>query len=195
MQVVDPICLADLPSTPWKNGGGSTRTLAVEPANASLDDFLWRISLAEITVPGPFSSFPGIDRIISLWRGPGVVLHSPSWLCRTLDQSCEPFAFSGEDPVTCTLIDGPSTDFNLMFRRDVVRASFTAHTAATFIHQTVDHCILLCNRGKLRVEGAIQIPALSADHMIQLPRFCAGLSVVPTEPGTLYAVILIHYEH
>jgi uncharacterized protein len=195
MQVVDPICLADLPSTPWKNGGGSTRTLAVEPANASLDEFLWRISLAEIAVPGPFSSFSGIDRIISLWRGPGVVLHSPSWPCHTLDQSCEPFPFSGEDPVTCTLIDGPSTDFNLMFRRDVVRASLTAHTAATFIHQAADHCILLCNRGELRVEGATEIFTLSADYMIQLARYSAGLSVVPVQPGTLYIIILIHYEH
>jgi uncharacterized protein len=195
MQAASPICLVDLPSTPWKNGGGSTRTLAVEPANAGFDDFLWRISLAEVTVPGPFSSFPGIDRVILLWRGPGVVLHSTSWAARTLDQACEPFVFNGEDPVTCLLIDGPTTDFNLMFRRGAVRASLTTHTAATYVCQTGDHCILLCNRGELRVEGATQIHTLSADHMIQLTRFSAGLSVVPTQPNTIYVVISIQYQH
>lgn len=33
----------------WKNGGGSTITIAVEPTGASLDDFDWRVSLRRST--------------------------------------------------------------------------------------------------------------------------------------------------
>ena len=33
---------------PWKNGGGTTREVAVSPEGAGLDDFAWRISLAAL---------------------------------------------------------------------------------------------------------------------------------------------------
>ena len=43
---------ASLVAAPWKNGGGSTTTVAVHPPGASLDDFDWRISLATIDRDG-----------------------------------------------------------------------------------------------------------------------------------------------
>ena len=42
------IHLRDCPATPWKNGMGRTRELAVHPAGAGMDDFIWRVSVAEV---------------------------------------------------------------------------------------------------------------------------------------------------
>ena len=63
------IDLGRLPEIPWKNGGGSTRQLAIHPPQASLDDFAWRISCARVRGAGPFSAFPGIQRSLALLEG------------------------------------------------------------------------------------------------------------------------------
>ena len=44
-------------AVPWKNGGGVTREVAAHPAGASLEDFDWRVSTAEVRAAGPFSGF------------------------------------------------------------------------------------------------------------------------------------------
>ncbi len=59
---------------PWKNGGGTTREVAVSPEGAGLDDFAWRISLAELHEAGAFSSYPGVSRTLLLLEGEPVRL-------------------------------------------------------------------------------------------------------------------------
>ncbi len=115
MQFLD---LAATPSVPWKNGGGSTREQACWPPGAGMDNFAWRVSVATIARPGPFSAFPGVDRQIMLLEGDGVQLQAAAgqWQ-HALTQRWEPFAFSGEEPVDCCMLGGVSTDFNLMLRR------------------------------------------------------------------------------
>lgn len=46
----------------WANGGGWTREIHREPSAAPDDLPSWRLSLADIDEPGPFSSLPGMDR-------------------------------------------------------------------------------------------------------------------------------------
>jgi len=41
----------------WKNGGGTTREILRVPAEPTAFD--WRLSLATIDSPGPFSAFEG----------------------------------------------------------------------------------------------------------------------------------------
>ena len=114
--------LANMPATPWKNGGGSTRELACWPpasaAAGGMDSFGWRVSVATIAAPGPFSAFAGVDRQIMLLGGDGVQLTSSGWQ-HTLTERWQPFAFSGDEAVDCTMLGGISTDFNLMLRRGV----------------------------------------------------------------------------
>lgn len=114
--------LANMPATPWKNGGGSTRELVCWPpataAAGGMDSFGWRVSVATIAAPGPFSAFAGVDRQIMLLGGDGVQLTSSGWQ-HTLAERWQPFAFSGDDAVDCTMLGGISTDFNLMLRRGV----------------------------------------------------------------------------
>jgi len=113
-------------ATPWKNGGGSTREIACLPAHSSLDSFDWRVSLATIASDGPFSIFPGIDRVLTLLSGTGLKLQSAQGAHKPVNEritaNCPPFSFAGETPLHCTMLDGPSTDFNVMTRRGKVTA-------------------------------------------------------------------------
>ena len=122
---------ASLPSTPWKNGGGHTREIARIPVASALDDFDWRVSIADVSIDGPFSTFDHVDRVIVLLSGAGVLLHSSDGkIDHRLDEPLVPFAFSGDDAITAALIDGASSDFNVMTRRGVVRADVQIVRAA-----------------------------------------------------------------
>jgi len=85
--------------------------------DASDAGFDWRLSLAEVSAGGPFSTFPGVDRILVLLTGDGLDL--------TVDGDPVPLrpphgahAFAGESTVHATLTGGPTTDLNVMCRRD-----------------------------------------------------------------------------
>jgi len=107
----------DCPIVPWKNGMGMTREIAVQPSESAVDDFLWRVSVAEVNSAAPFSSFPGIDRHIVLLDGAGFTMTLDDDRMHPLDTPFVPFAFAGESTVAVTLIDGSTRDFNLMVRR------------------------------------------------------------------------------
>lgn len=101
---------------PWKNGGGVTRELARVPSDSDVD---WRLSVADVSVDGPFSSFPGIDRILVLLSGAGMDLHFvDDRHVERLRPVRDVKSFPGEASVHATLVDGPTTDLNLMWRRD-----------------------------------------------------------------------------
>jgi environmental stress-induced protein Ves len=101
---------------PWKNGGGLTREVLVEPDPDDPAQFLWRISIATVAQAGPFSRFPGIDRSIAVLDGEGMRLDVDGELV-TLLPGDEPFRFSGDADVQSDLIGGATTDLNVMSRR------------------------------------------------------------------------------
>lgn len=111
---------ADYPTRPWKNGGGTTRDIAVSPPGASLDDFHWRLSLAQVDRDGPFSRFDGVDRTLVLLDG-AMALHEQD---RRIDLvRGKPIAFEGERAIEATLPGGSTLDFNVMTRRGHARHS------------------------------------------------------------------------
>jgi len=103
----------------WKNGGGWTTELAL---GGDGTDFDWRVSIAEIETDGPFSTFPGCDRHIALLDGSGMRLEFDSAQPALLEQRLHFVHFSGEWKTYGALIDGPVRDFNLITRRERVRA-------------------------------------------------------------------------
>lgn len=115
---------ADYRTMPWKNGAGVTTELAIEPASASLDDFEWRISSAQVRQAGPFSRFDGIDRSLAIIAGNGLLWHGER-ASHALTRTSQPLAFTGEEAVHAALTDGPVVDFNVMTRR--TRWSHTLH--------------------------------------------------------------------
>lgn len=112
----------------WKNDGGWTTELARDPAGA--DDFRWRASIAEIESDGPFSVFPGVERDLILLDGEGIELDVDGAAPKRLTQRFERVRFAGEARVDCRLIAGPTRDFNVMARRDAVRAEVVARPLA-----------------------------------------------------------------
>jgi environmental stress-induced protein Ves len=112
------IPFAGLEPAPWKNGGGSTTELAIAPPGASIDKFDWRISLATIAADGPFSQFGGVDRSLALVDGAGVWLDIDQDGRFELSEEEPLIEFAGESHVCATLSGGPTTDFNVMTRRE-----------------------------------------------------------------------------
>ena len=104
---------------PWRNGGGVTREYLREGG----DEFDWRLSMAEIAASGPFSTFPGVDRILVYLAGTGVRLYIAAEPERVLRTPLEWVSFAGDDDVFASPEGGPSIDLNLMWRRDRYRAS------------------------------------------------------------------------
>ncbi|PTM39160.1 HutD family protein [Bosea sp. 124] len=101
---------------PWKNGGGVTTEIAISPPDASLDDFGWRISMAQVASDGAFSRFPGIDRTLAVLAGPGITLAFADGKSVVLTSDGPPYAFDGACSVEGRLLAGPITDLNVMTR-------------------------------------------------------------------------------
>jgi uncharacterized protein len=105
---------------PWRNGGGVTYEVVRSPVDSDSPEFDWRISIAEVAASGPFSAFPGVDRLIMLVDGGEMTLtvdgpRHPLW-------PLEPFAFDGGSDTSCE-VAAPTRDLNVMTRR--------GHAAAT----------------------------------------------------------------
>jgi len=103
------VLTSDIAPVPWKNGGGVTRELATGGGSGSA--WGWRVSLAEVAADGPFSVFPGVDRVIAVIEGAGMDLVAPDGV-RTALELFEPVRFSGEAVVSGRLRDGPVRDLN-----------------------------------------------------------------------------------
>ena len=115
---------ADCPVQTWRNGGGETREITIEPVGAGMDECLWRISLATIAASGPFSRFAGMDRtLVALGGGPltlrvGQVPVAP--------MPHVPIRFAGETAVEAAILGSPTIVLNIMARRGAATASMHA---------------------------------------------------------------------
>ena len=103
----------------WRNQLGWTREIYRSPATGDWD---WRLSIAEIERDSAFSSFPGIDRELVLLSGNGLRLRFDDGEVHELEPPHGKLRFAGERSVTGELVEGPTHDFNLMWRRDRVQA-------------------------------------------------------------------------
>jgi hypothetical protein len=143
-------------ATPWKNGGGMTREVAAYPVGASLDTFVWRVSVADVEQAGPFSTFAGIDRTLVLLAGAGMRLFERSGPTQTLTAPLATARFDGEASLHAELVDGPTRDFNLMVRRDRARAELQVWQGAGEHTLDADTALVFCAHGELhvRLDGA-----------------------------------------
>ncbi|SED25687.1 hypothetical protein SAMN05216489_02962 [Streptomyces sp. 3213] len=121
-----------------------------------MDDFAWRVSLAEVGADGPFSAFPDVDRTLTVVEGAGMDLTVGG--TRVLVNSpFVPSDFRGDLPTDGRLLDGPVVNLNVMWRRGAVA---TAPTVAVV-------------RGRLRVGAGALVVAL--DGVAEV----AGLTLGP----------------
>lgn len=109
-ETMNLIRLADLPQSPWRNGGGVTREIARGPAGGAP---VWRLSRADVARDGPFSAFPGMTRILTVVEGAGLSLTGPWGRLDAL--RWRPVRFDGGLEVSARLTSGPVSPLNLMF--------------------------------------------------------------------------------
>lgn len=116
---------ADYTAMPWANGGGSTIEMLRE---AGPDGALHlRLSMASVVEDGPFSSFPGIERNLTVISGPGFELVGET---RITAAPLTPVVFPGDVPITAVGVTAPSDDFNVMTARALPRPVVTIQTDA-----------------------------------------------------------------
>jgi hypothetical protein len=152
---------ADRIATPWKNGGGITREVAIFPPDSGFDTFDWRISIAEVREAGPFSVFAGIDRTMMILRGRLTL----SFVDRdvSLDTTTPPFAFPGD--VTCSgaPIDGAAMDLNVMTRRGRCKATVMRAVGEMELPVSDPTLLLAAAAGEVRVgDRAVTLAPLDA---------------------------------
>jgi uncharacterized protein len=111
---------AELTAVPWRNGGGLTREV-VSAGGSGPQGFDWRVSIADVSEPGPFSSFPGVDRLITVVEGEGMDLVVDG--VEHVLGLHEPFRFDGASQTSCSRLAGPIRDLNIMTRNDRLTAS------------------------------------------------------------------------
>lgn len=148
--------LGDYLETPWKNGGGATAQIAVGPAGAGLDDFIWRISMARVERDGAFSAFPGIDRSLIVLTGNGVTL-TLGGEDRVLRRDDVPLLFDGGMAASARLLDGAIVDFNVMTQRASVRHNVKRWQEGAALEAGDGLIALFCvASAQLRVDGVSQ---------------------------------------
>ncbi len=107
----------DLPATPWRNGRGTTREIAraaIDAPEAAGELFAWRISMAEISEPAPFSVFRSVDRLLGTLQGQINLIVEDIEV--RLNPGDEPVVFRGDVPASAAVAGQSRTavDLNLM---------------------------------------------------------------------------------
>ncbi|WP_084612734.1 HutD family protein [Pseudogulbenkiania sp. MAI-1] len=179
---------AALQARPWKNGGGVTREIAAGPDDAGLDDFAWRVSLADVAQAGPFSRFPGVDRTLVLLAGDGMRLEQDDGTVYALCQPLARAVFAGEAAIEATLPGGATRDFNLMLRRDAAQGRVEVWQGAGRHVLDGDVVLLFCAQGRVELSLGGDAPlALEADDTLRLDA-AAALDCRMAGDGSLLAV-------
>lgn len=129
------LTVADFRRLPWQNGRGTT--LEIVRRDDAAGALLWRLSVADVVEPGPFSPLPGIDRVITLIDGDGFDLDFGGERPPVSLRPFEPLVFSGNWPTVAIAVHGPSHDFNVMTARgrivaevEIAHGSLVADTLA-----------------------------------------------------------------
>ncbi|WP_083245476.1 HutD/Ves family protein [Paraburkholderia nodosa] len=180
---------AALVASPWKNGGGVTREIAVahvaSRADASLDAFAWRVSVADVAQAGPFSRFEGVDRTLVLLDGAGMLLDEAG-RTHVLTQPLDVAHFAGEAAIDARLVNGATRDFNLMVRRDAARGTLEVWRANERRSMHAQTVLLYCAQGgqdvrvdnerhvRLEAGDTLRIDTLDAQRALHIDTRGAG---------------------
>lgn len=152
---------------PWRNGGGTTTELVVDPG----ERFRFRASIADVRDSGPFSRFEGYDRHIMIVEGAGMTLACGAHG----DIELEPFVpctFSGDWDVHGSLRAGPVRDFNWIVDRSRARASLEVRVLDARTNVQVasgSTCVIHVCSGSLREASAGETLVASSEDIELTP--------------------------
>ncbi len=181
---------AELPVVPWRNGGGVTREVAAS-GGSDPQGFDWRVSIADVSQPGPFSALPGVDRVITLVEGERMELVIDG-VVHVLGLH-ESLSFDGAGQASCILPAGPTRDLNVMTRSDRLSAAVAVRDLSETRPIAVSGAqIAVLLTGSAVVAGADESQA----HLEPLDAVCpSGLHVRLVTGSGKVAVVRIEEHH
>lgn len=178
--------LAAIEPSLWKNGGGTTRQLLRHPPDASLDDFLVRVSVADVASDGPFSVYLGVRRHLLLLTG-SIELARGDGRLETLVERDRVVEFDGDEQISARVLSQPLPvrDFNVMVRAANCSAKVTlVRSAAVLPAPELQQLMIVafCVSGRWRV-GALE---LAPDEFVVLrdDDCAAELAIAPADQPT-----------
>jgi len=133
---------------PWKNGGGITREFC---ANVVEGRVQWRISLADITKGGAFSTFRAMSRVLTIVAGQGIILTGEGE--KICADPSKPMAFNGALELDCELADGPTQALNIMWDSCVVRADVKVLKVGRFNIAAGGHTAIYVLKGTVQMNN------------------------------------------
>lgn len=157
--------VADTAPQAWRNGGGSTRELLAWPAGA---DWRVRISVAGIAADGPFSAFDGVERWFAVLSGAGVVLGLPGGE-RRLTPTSAPLRFDGSAAPGCRLIDGATSDLNLMLRAGTRGVLKRAPSDAPWVEDWRWRAAFVADSARLEAADGLRVELEAGTLLAPLP--------------------------
>jgi hypothetical protein len=167
----------------WLNGKGVASEIARYPSGQ--DDFDWKVSIATVVVDGPFSSMPGLDRVLIPLSEGGLKLlvdGEPLELGRW-----QVHEFRGETAVEALDVSHPTIDLNLIVRRSEVRGSVEVVKATDPTVRSAHHTVVVVLEGHLSLGDQTL-------HVLDAVLLGAGESVTLSGSGT-FAVATMTPSH
>jgi hypothetical protein len=136
VKVLDPSRVA---LSPWRNGAGATRELAVRTGPDGPVE--WRISLADLDSDAPFSAYPGMNRLFVALGELRLTVDDVEHVCRVGDQ----VRFPGEASASVRITTATRA-LNVMTRRGRFRAEVVLQPAGPPGAQAASARVLLGDR-------------------------------------------------
>jgi environmental stress-induced protein Ves len=159
-----------------------------------MHDFDWRVSIAHIASDGPFSTFPGVDRVITLLSGAGVHLHSEGGqVDHRLGTPLAPFVFAGEMPVHARLLAGDCHDFNVMTRRAACSACLQVVRTACD-GPAASQGLLMAVHGHWALESGCSAEQLAPQHGLWWSDASVAWRLRPQGPDAALLALTLHFD-
>jgi environmental stress-induced protein Ves len=160
---------------PWKNGGGITQEIA---RDSNDENFRWRLSRAKIETSGPFSTFTGMDRCITLLEGAATLNYSDGSKHRL--NVLEPFYFSGDESISCSL-EEEAVDFNVIAKRTEFRIEVDCLTLdkadRLLVNEAAAEQFFYVQAGTLQIESMGQAVVTSENDTCHLSSWVSPIEI------------------
>lgn len=190
--------LDDVPATPWRNGGGTTRELWLWPEHARFEslDFELRIARARVAGDGPFSDFAGFERHLVVLSGEGLELTHGEPPVRARLRPLEPYRFDGGEPASARLVRGPIEDLNVLVRHGAAEVELEvlrlgARRARVPLARGQAFAHLAAGRAQARVTGEEEPFELEPGDSLWIEGLAGGeeLDLQGAAPGAVAVVV------
>ena len=157
IKLLDP---AQYRRTPWKNGAGTTTTIAEQSG-------VWQFGRTPIAAAGPFSDYTGFDRLQVLVVGRGLVLETPDGEI-DVRVPFRPVRFMGETRIVSKLEAGPVEVVNLIGVRETVSLDLVVLTNGQTRALPAGIHVAYCADGPADLDVAGKSFAVATDHGLRI---------------------------